>query len=409
MIPERAVDPSVFRPRTVTASSVIPATGEADLELLEEVVRTLAGWKRPSASEGERRAAMWIAARLRELGVDQVRLEEEPAHGGYWWPLGLLSLASGIAALAGGRRTRLAVGALAGLGVWDETGLHRGVWTRRFARRRSTTNVVAELGPRDARRCVVVIAHHDAAHSGVIFNPRLTYAVGRRFPGLVERARAWPRLMGLVLAGPVLVALGARRLGGLLSLACAAAFADIGRSEVVPGANDNLSGVAALIDVARALTETPATGVRVLLVSAGAEESFEEGSQAFFRRHGEELAPGSTQVIAIDSVGSPTLLLVEGEGMLRRVSYDSELKDTLERAARAGGIPIVREHWLSLSSDALAGMRAGFPSVLVGSVDELKLPANYHWPTDVPDNVEFGTVAGAAAVVERSIRMLAAG
>ena len=68
---------------------------QARTDELEQIVRTLAGWKRPSASDGELRAAEWIAARFGEAGLDQVRLERESAHGGYWWPLGLLSLASG--------------------------------------------------------------------------------------------------------------------------------------------------------------------------------------------------------------------------------------------------------------------------------------------------------------------------
>src|SRR3954453_16977845 len=90
---------------------------------LERVVRELASWERPSASAGERRAAEWIAERLREVGVDQVRIEEEPAHGGYWWPLGILSALSGVAALLGGRITRGTLGAVAALGIWDELGL----------------------------------------------------------------------------------------------------------------------------------------------------------------------------------------------------------------------------------------------------------------------------------------------
>jgi acetylornithine deacetylase/succinyl-diaminopimelate desuccinylase-like protein len=374
---------------------------------LREIVTTLAAYERPSASPAERRAAEWIAERLRAIGVNDVRLEDAPAHGGYWWPLGLLSLASGVAALSAGRLTRLLVGAGAALGIWDELGLHRGVWTRRFLRRGTTTNVIAELGPRDASRSVVVIAHHDGAHSGQVFNPAFTYAVGRRFPQVIERIRWWPRIMGLVLAGPVLVALGARRLGALFSFGSAAAFADIARSPVVPGANDNLSGVAALIAVARGLVEKPPPDLRVILVSAGAEESFEEGSQAYFRRHAEELARARTHVIVADVVGSPRLVLVEGEGMLQRTEYDRALKDVVEAAARAAGIPIVREHWLSFGSDALAALRAGFPSVLIASFDELKLPANYHWPTDTAENVDYGTVAQAAEVIEGAIRLLA--
>jgi hypothetical protein len=380
----------------------------SDLDQIEHVVRELASWERASASAGERRAAEWIAQRLRELGVDDVRLEDEPAHGGYWWPLGMLSFASGLAALAGGRLVRFVVGSLAALGIWDELGLRRGVWTRRLVRRRTTTNVVGEVGPRDAPVRVVVIAHHDAAHSGAIFNPTMTYAIGRRFPKVIERSRSWPRIMGLVIAGPILVALGRRRLGAALSFGSAAAFADIARSQVVAGANDNLSGVAALVALGGALAAHPPDDVRVILLSAGAEESFEEGSQAFLRRHAAELSDGRTHVIAIDAVGSAHLLLVEGEGMLQRFAYDPLLKDTIERASDAAGIAIIREHWLSFGSDALAGIQAGHPSVLVASFDDLKLPANYHWPTDVPDNVVFDTIARAAIVVEGAIRMLPA-
>jgi hypothetical protein len=372
----------------------------------ERVVRELASWERPSASPGERRAAEWIAERLRSLGVDEVRIEEEPAHGGYWWPLGMLSALSGVVALVGGRVTRLLVGALAALGIWDELGLHRGVWTRRLARRRTTSNVVAELGARDADRCIVIIAHHDAAHSGAVFDPTVTHALARRFPRVLDRMRWWPRIMSLVFAGPVFVALGFRRLGAALSFGSAAAFADIGRSRVVPGANDNLSGVAALIAVAEGLVRHPPDGVRVVLLSAGAEESFEEGSQAFMARHRAELDGAGTQVIAIDSVGSSRLVLVEGEGMLKHTEYDRPLKDTIERAADQAGIPIIREHWLSFGSDALAGIRAGYPSALVASFDEYKLPANYHWPTDVPDNVDYGTIAEAATVIEGAVRLL---
>jgi hypothetical protein len=46
--------------------------------------------------------------------------------------------------------------------------------------------------------------------------------------------------------------------------------------------------------------------------------------------------------------------------------------------------------------------------VLVASFDDMKLPANYHWKTDVPDNVDYETVAQAATVIEAAVRLLAA-
>jgi len=78
-------------------------------------VAELSAIHRPSASAGEREAAEWIVATLREIGVP-ARIEEERVHGEYWSPLALLSGASALAGLAArGRRSALgtAVGALA--------------------------------------------------------------------------------------------------------------------------------------------------------------------------------------------------------------------------------------------------------------------------------------------------------
>ena len=57
---------------------------------LEELERI----DRPSASEGERRAAEWLVGRFGELGAE-ARIEAEPAHGTYWWPLGTRGRAGG--------------------------------------------------------------------------------------------------------------------------------------------------------------------------------------------------------------------------------------------------------------------------------------------------------------------------
>ena len=53
----------------------------------------------------------------------------------------------------------------------------------------------------------------------------------------------------------------------------------------MPGANDNLTAVAVLLELARLLREQPVEGVRVLLVSTGSEESFMEGMRGWVRRH----------------------------------------------------------------------------------------------------------------------------
>lgn len=393
---------------------------DPDRDLIEGAIRHLASFERGSASEGERRAAEWIAERLREEGLDPT-VDDHPSHGGYWWPLGIACAVAGAAGLAsaGGGKRRRALAALAGgaatAAVWDDLVIWRH-WTRRLVgRRRRTWNVVAQAGDRRAPRTLVVVAHHDAAHSGAIFDPKLPDAIDRVAPWVFQRLDTSPPLMWLVFGGPLLVAAGgltgsrrARIAGTLLSLGSAAAFTDIGLRGVVPGANDNLTGVAVVLALARRLREQPVEGLRVVLVSTGSEESFEEGMQGFARQWWPRLPRETTQVLVVDTVGSPQLTLPEREGMLRLYRYDEELKDTVERAAREAGVEIRRGLKFSFGSDALIAVRDGYRTAMLGSVNHRKEPANYHWPSDHADNVVYETVVAAARAVEATVRRLAA-
>jgi hypothetical protein len=44
---------------------------------------------------------------------------------------------------------------------------------------------------------------------------------------------------------------------------------------------------------------------------------------------------------------------------------------------------------------------------MLGSINRYKLPDNYHWPTDVPDNVDFSTTADAVAVCHEVVQSCA--
>jgi acetylornithine deacetylase/succinyl-diaminopimelate desuccinylase-like protein len=379
--------------------------------LLERVVRELASFERPSASQGERRAAEWIAAELREAGCREVRIEEERAHGGYWWPLGLLNAGSWLASLLGGRRAAALAGSVAASAIYDDVSGGR-LWFRRAALpTRPTWNVVAEAGDPGAQRTIVFISHHDAAHSGLVFHPALPRLAMRHFPKQHERAnQSVPILYGTFL-GPVLLALwglvGGRALraaGSAFTLGAGAVMANIGASGVVPGANDNLSAVGVIVALAHSLREQPPRGVRVLLVSTGSEESFMEGMQAFARRHFPSLPRATTEFVCLECVGSPELCVVEGEGMLRMRLYTQETRDRLARAGRDAGVMLTRGLRTVAATDGLIALRAGYPTCTLGGVDETKFPANYHWPSDTPDNLDWDSVEGALAVCEQFAR-----
>jgi acetylornithine deacetylase/succinyl-diaminopimelate desuccinylase-like protein len=378
---------------------------------LRELIERLAAIDRPSASSGERRAAELIAAEL-ERGGGRARLEAEQAHGGYWWPVGLPAALSALVARRG-RVLPALVGLASAAAVTDDITGAKQLFRRRLLPRRETTNVVAEIGPPDAERTVLVVAHHDAAHSGLVFHPELPRAVFRRSPALLRRANTTPGTMWGAVAGPALVGLGAllgrdrlRALGRLLCLGYTAAMADIGSRPVVPGANDNLSGVAVLCSLARTLAAEPPPGLRVILLSTGAEESFMEGMQAFARRHFSALSPERTHVICVDTVGSPRLVALEGEGMVWMNEYPKDFLALIEEEAGRLGIELVPGLRLRNATDGLIALRRGYPTAAIGSVDEFKIPTHYHWPSDLPENVNLGTVADCARLCEAVVRRL---
>jgi hypothetical protein len=378
--------------------------------LIERVVRELASYERPSASEGERRAAEWVADELRAAGCRDVRVEEERAHGGYWWPLGLLNVGSALAAMLG-RLPAALVGGVASAAVYDDVGGGRLWFRRRTLPHRPTWNVVAEAGDADAPRTVVFVSHHDAAHSGLVFHPALPRLGMRLVPELHARAnQSIPIIYGTFL-GPLLLALwgvlGLRRLRGLglfFSAGATAAMANIGASRVVPGANDNLSSVAVIVALAHELAEAPLLGVRLILLSTGSEEGFMEGMQGFGRRHFPELDQATTEFVCLECVGSPELCVVEAEGMLRMRHYAERSREKLAEAGAAAGVQLTRGLRTVAATDALIALRAGYPTCTLGGVDETKFPANYHWPTDVPDNLDWDSVDGAVEVCLRYAR-----
>jgi putative aminopeptidase FrvX len=159
-----------------------------------------------------------------------------------------------------------------------------------------------------------------------------------------------------------------------------------------------------LIALAGALRDQPIPGIRVLLVSTGSEESFSEGMQAFGHRHFGDLDPERTEMVCLECLGGPTFIVVEGEGMLRMRDYPPEMREALAKAAEEAGVPITRGLRTTAATDAIIALRAGYQVATLASVDETKLPMNYHWPSDVPEALHWSTIEGAIAVCEQFLR-----
>jgi len=394
--------------------------------ILREVVETLAVLERAPCSAGEREAAEWLAQRLHAVDGVHVSLEDEPS----WGPfpptstgLGLLG-ALGAALVLRGRRPGGALLAAATLaGIVDEAQNGPRLLRRLVRRRRTTVNVIARAGERRAGAgeqhvptgTLVVLAHHDAPQTGMLFDQTLQRRLHELAPNLLARAKTSPPQWWIGLAGPlctIAAALGRRprpaRAGLALGVLGAALVADVWRSPTVPGANDNLSGVAALVALAELLREQPIPGVRVLLVSCGAEETLQDGVRAFMARHRGELDAERTWFVNLDTVGSPHMVMLEGEGPIWMEGYAGEwLRDLIATRADALGIELERGCRARASTDSVIPSRAGYPIATLVSMTDWRTLANYHLPSDVPANLDYATVADATLLVHDLAQALA--
>lgn len=386
--------------------------GSADTDWLRVRLEEFERIDRPSASAGELEAAEWIKARFEELGAT-ARIEAEPAHGTYWWPIGIGTFAGmlGGLAVAAGKRFAGAILGVFGAAVIASDFPPHSRPLRRLLSKRSTHNVVCELGDPEATRTVVFVSHHDAAHAGLIFHPGIPKLVART--GLFKKVDTSPMLMAPVIGGPVLAVVAAltgskrlARLAAVLSAGSTAAMVDIGLRKVVPGANDNGTAVVALLDLARRFIADPPEGIRVILLSTGSEESFSEGMKAFGERHFDELPRESTFFASLDTVGSPHLTVLRGEGFLKMYEYPAEALAMVDGLAAEMDIELFPNLRIHNGTDGLESLAAGYQTVSICSCTEHKQPANYHWPNDVSANVDFKTVDEAIRLSEAIARRL---
>jgi hypothetical protein len=385
---------------------------------LREVCERLAPIDTTPCSPGEREAAEWIAERLRTAGVAEVALEEEPSWGGSpptLVALGALGMASAALVLANRRISGTLVAAASIAGVLDEAENGPRVVRRALRRRRTTVNVVARLDDPGADRTLVVHAHHDAAQTGRVFDQTLQRRLNERFPSLLPRVKTQPPIWWIGVAGPLGALLSAargRRAAAATGLAAAAlatwVVADVMRSPTVPGANDNLSGVALIVAFAELLRDRPIPGLRVVLLSAGAEETLQDGIRGFIARHRHELDPDRTWMLNFDAIGSPRLIMLEGEGPFWMQDYtDPSFRDLIERCAAEQGIALERGYRARASTDSVITSRAGYPSTCLCALNEWHAMSNYHLMSDTPDKLNYGTIVEATRIAYAVARRLA--
>lgn len=380
-----------------------------DLEAIRRDVAALAAIERSSARPGERASAAWLERRLQELGADEVERQPYRYQRSYALAHGL-HISAGLAAcsLGGPAGAALAAGALVSC-EREVSGASQ--WLRRLLPGGEGANVVGRLAAAGRRRAtLVLVAHHDAANTGLPWHPRIVAAGARRH---LRRLRVDPFMAPLELAFGLAAAGGlvrkrapagrvARAVSGGLFAVGAAMNADVGRSPTVPGASDNATGVAVCLDLARALRAAPPEGVEVLVALTGGEEAGMGGMAAFLDRHAGLLDPRATLVLGLDTLGAGDPIVCGAEGAMRDHRYAERDVALVEEGAADAGAAAPRRWRIGGWTDPIIAVHRGIPAASLLSMGPGYFP-HYHRPTDTPDNVDWGSVEACARIAAGTI------
>jgi hypothetical protein len=160
-------------------------------------------------------------------------------------------------------------------------------------------------------------------------------------------------------------------------------------SALVPGANDNASGVAVVLEVARVLAGRPLPYVLEFVLFGGEERRPAGGSRAGSRHFVARDDGPATAMINVDMVGCGDELHAWGVG-----GHTRYLSSLLARSAAAMGLPLDTGHDDPDSDHAPFGW-AGIPAVWLQSLPD---PRN-HTPRDQPQ-------ALSAVSLQRAGRLL---
>lgn len=356
---------------------------------------------RAAGSEGEQRTLRLLEEELAKSGVE-ARREVFRAPRTYipllWWLSGVLALAILV--------PHWASFALAIVFFW-------GAW-RYFDWRKSfltslppsinATNLWAAKGEGPKR--LILMAHHDSAPASFAYRPSQVKNFRQSvITGLV--------IMALCVVWSALQLLGFQNfwvslaLLVMLAIQMVVATVDFVLYGYTNAANDNGTGVAAVLATARELWADVPSGWSVEVLLTGAEESGMIGAQKWVDAHIEELKSQQVYVLNIDTVGAGRLCFVEKTGTLTTLDYENPVVD----AARALSSEDERFSDVEAKAHRVADFdsvwfaRKSIPVLTLGAYDENGLMPHIHRPEDVLEHVDTNivrdTVEFATALSQR--------
>ncbi|MEX2683648.1 MAG: M28 family metallopeptidase [Candidatus Sigynarchaeota archaeon] len=389
--------------------------GSAGKKLIEEICGV--AWTRLPGSDGEKRAQAFIGEKMKALGADTVEIQTFTVHAGFfrWWPV--ISIVLFYASMV--LYHVFPIGSLVAA-VLAIANVFLKLFSYEFLdvlfKAKLSSNAVARVAPRDGRppkRILLIGGHADSNYEypiGSRFGTKLIPLLIPVFVSMVAGALVAGIKAGTSLANDGFIAgldAAAWRaftspgwldvlyfiVLGTVPYASWMGFGMVS-SKPVPGANDNLSGVAvALLLLERfAKPDQRPRNVELWFVSFGSEEGGMKGSKHAARLVRDALDAGklgapSVWVVNFDSIAAKGPMLVATKEPLYRCTYIPDVYTQMEASAKKAGVDVVVKS-LAAGTDSAPFGRLGIPATGIVCMGEGHSPANWHSLDDTPENIE---------------------
>jgi hypothetical protein len=371
------------------------------VRLLSELPGRLAG------SREEREAADRVEAWLHEIGIEEVSLQPVRCRPRPSWVAGL-HLGLGAFACALGGALGVVVAGVTAYSFSRELRARESLFSPRLPAARSL-NVIGRVGSNSPSQRVVLCAQLDARQPDWIFSEFLAGWHARRVdstpatrparsPVAVAEVLLWSGAAALVArwlgASGFLLAAAVMSVGIALTAGALASFWQA-REQRAPGANDNASGVAAMLTATEQLLALLPRGAELWIVGSGAGGASCSGMRAFVDAH-RDWSPNHTIFINFKCVGGGALHTIRREGPLGDTAYFSPLEELARRVSASGLFGELTPVDWPEDTDGGAATRGGFQALSLISLEADGLPRNQRLASDLPASLDMATVIRAA-------------
>ncbi len=267
---------------------------------------------------------------------------------------------------------------------------------------RNATNLVAVLEPGELKGRLVLMAHHDSKSQTLpLFLRHLLHTVF--FIGVAGVALMYIAfaLMGAVgwtmyLWFPSLL-LGIPLFLVLVNFSCNGS----------PGAIDNASGLAILLEVARNLKRERMSGLEVVFLLTGAEEEGLAGAIRFAQVMKGAYHTHNTYVVNLDGVGSPGGLTLSSRHSFPPVRTGGRLETILLKIAGEMKIPVRKIYFpISPGLEHIPVAHKGYRSVTLTSSGFDPATLSIHTARDTPENIDPAVMSDCVSLLVKLAKEL---